>query len=281
MPISAQLAYTLFVSGREPAISGPDSSHQEGATGLTNRSAGYACYLESLKEMRILPWIAIALALPLLPDDRSKEPLTSTHTDRFNVAAAVAIRMENSFGEVDIDGWDRRVVEVTVVRLSEHLQNAKDRAEAQRRLDSVQVTAKQSGNDIVISTVYPSRNLFSHPLSRRSDIEIAYRIRAPHASRLVIDHNRGEVNVSHVSGDIHATVVNGQITLTLAPGSKYAMDAACGLGDVYSDFEGREKRRYAGNEEFVRPNGTPTANLYLRVHVGDIVIVKQHGPPAD
>ena len=229
--------------------------------------------------MRILPWIAIGLALPLLSDDRSKEPLASTHTDRFNVAAPGAIRLENSFGEVDIEGWDRPVVEVTVVRSSEHLQDAKDRVEAQRRLDSVQVTAKQTGNDIVISTVYPPRNLFLHPLSRRSDIELAYRIRAPHASQLTIDHNSGGVNVSDVSGDIHATVVNGQITLTLAPDSKYAMDAVCGLGNVYSDFEGREKRRYLLSEQFVGAGVAPAAKLYLRVRVGDIVILKQHGPP--
>src|SRR5579872_5550242 len=231
--------------------------------------------------MRILPWIAIGLALPLLADDRSKEPLTSMHTDRFNVAAAVAIRLENSSGEVDIDGWDRPEVEVTVVRSSEHLQDAKDRAEAQRRLDSVQVTAKQSGNDIVISTVYPPRNLFLHPLSRRSDIEIAYRIRAPHASKLTIDHNSGGVNVSDVSGDIHASVINGQITLSLAPDGKYAMDAECGLGDVYSDFEGREKRRHVLGQELADQNAAPAVNLYLRVRVGDIVILKQQSPPTD
>ena len=94
--------------------------------------------------------------------------------------------IENSFGEVDIDGWDRPEVEVTVVRSTEHLYDAKQRTEAQRRLDSVQVTAKQNGNDVVISTAYPPRNGFLHPLSRRSDIEIS--LPHPGAARLETDH---------------------------------------------------------------------------------------------
>ena len=105
--------------------------------------------------MRKLLMLSIVLALPLLAGDRSKETLSTTHTERFNVPAPGAIRLENSFGEVDIEGWDRPAVEVTVVRSSEHLYDAKEHAEAQRRLDSVQITAKQNGNDVVISTAYP------------------------------------------------------------------------------------------------------------------------------
>src|SRR5271169_5630764 len=99
--------------------------------------------------------IAIALELPLLADDRSKETLSTTQTERFNVPAAGAIRLENSFGEVDIDGWGRPEVEVTMVRSSEHLYGADKRAEAQRRLDSVKITAKRDGNDVLVSTAYP------------------------------------------------------------------------------------------------------------------------------
>ena len=225
--------------------------------------------------------IAIVLSLPLLANDRSKEALSTTRTERFNVAAAGAIRLENSFGEVDIDGWDRPEVELTVVRSSERLYDPNGRAEAQRRLDSVQITAKQNGNDVVISTAYPPRNRFVHPLSRRSDIEIRYRIRAPRASKLIIGHNRGGMNVSDISGDIHAMVINGQITLMLAPDGQYAIDARCALGRVYSDFEGRDQSRWVLGEEFDLQSTAPATNLYLRVRVGDIIILKQHGPKTD
>jgi hypothetical protein len=225
--------------------------------------------------------ISIVLALPLMADNRSKETLSTTHTERFNVPVPGAIRLDNSFGEVDIDGWDRPEVEVTVVRSSEHFYDAKERAEAQKRLDSVQITAKQNGNDLVISTAYPPLNGFVHPLSRRSDIEISYRIQAPRASKLIIEHNSGGVSVSNISGAIHATVINGQISLTLGAAGQYAIDARCILGRIYSDFEGRDQSRWVLGEKFDHQSTAPAANLYLRVRVGDIMILKQHGPPAD
>lgn len=224
-------------------------------------------------------WLAaIVLMLPLVAEDRSKQMLNASQTARFQVSAAGAIRLDNSFGEVDIDGWDRPEVEVTVVRSSEHYYNAQERSAAQRRMDSVQITTKQAGNDVVISTVYPPLNALLHPLSRRSDVEIRYSIHAPRASKLIVGQNRGGLNVSGLHGDIHATVVNGQITLALAD-AKYAIDAQCRVGAVYSDFDGRDQRRHAIGDEFSRQSEAPTANLYLRVRIGDIVILKQSALP--
>ena len=122
-------------------------------------------------------------------------------------------------------------------------------------------------------------NAFLHPLGRRSDVEIRYRIQAPRASKLIINHNNGGVNISGLSGDIHATVVNGQITLTRAAGARDAIDAQCQVGNVYSDFEGKDRSRHVLGEEFRQQTVPPAANVYLRVRLGDIVIVKQNKPP--
>jgi hypothetical protein len=224
--------------------------------------------------------IASVLGLSLLADDLSKERLSTTHTERFNIPAAGAIKLENSFGEVDIDGWDRPEVEVTVVRSIEHLYGAKDRAEAHRSLESAQIRAQQDGNDIVISTAYlPGKG--TRLVSRRSEIGISYRIKAPGASKLIIDHTSGGVTVSNISGDIHVTVMNGQITLALAAGGQYAIDSQCKIGDVYSDFGGHYQRKHLVGREFGRQSTVSATNLYLRVRFGDIMILKLHGPPAD
>jgi hypothetical protein len=233
-----------------------------------------------VSDMKKLLAISAMATLPLLAADRFKQTVDATHTDRFNVSAAGAIRLENSFGEVDIDGWDRPQVEVEVFRSTEKFYDHKNPKDAQRRLESVQVNTTQDGNDVVISTVYPARNAFLHPLCRRSDIEIKYRIHAPRASKLIVDDHRGGVNVYDISGDIHATVINGQITLTLAPTGRYAIDAQSKLGAVDSDFEGGDRHHLLG-EGLTLEEKPPAANLYLRVRVGDIVILKLNGPPAE
>ena len=224
--------------------------------------------------------IAAVAVLPLLAADRFKQTIDATHTDRFNVSAAGTIRLENSFGEVDIDGWDRPEVVVEVFRSTENFYDTKDNPGAQRRLESIQVTAKQDGNDVTISTAYPPLGIFRHPLSRRSDVEIKYRVHAPRASKLIIDDNRGGVNVYDIAGDIHATVINGQVTLTLASAGQYAINAQTKLGTVDSDFEGHDQHHLLG-EDFSLQAKSSTANLYLRVRVGDIVILRLNGPPAE
>ena len=80
-----------------------------------------------LKQMRKLLASTIVLALPLLADDRPKETLSRTDTARFNLPATGSIRLQNSFGELDIEGWDNPEVEVTVIRSTERLYDAKAR----------------------------------------------------------------------------------------------------------------------------------------------------------
>lgn len=229
--------------------------------------------------MQLLTVIPIVLVLPLVASDFSRQTLSVTQTERFNIAAPGTIRLENSFGELEIEGWDRPEVEVTVVRSSEHLYGDNEHAGAQRRLGQVQITSKQSGNDVVVSTVYPRRNRFVHPLSQRSDVEISYQIRAPRASKLAVEHNRGGVNVYDISGDIHATVGNGQITLMLTAGRQYAIDSRFGFGNVYTDLEGRGEGRHVLGGEFHSQGAAPATNIYLRVRVGDIVILQTLGAP--
>ena len=223
--------------------------------------------------------IWIVLALSLAADDRTKATLSGTQTERFKVTAPGAIRLKNSFGELDIEGWDRPEVEITTVRSTEHVYAEKERGRAQRRLDQVQIMSKQDANDVVIATVYPGRNRFAYPLSRHGDIEISYRIKAPRASKLFIDHKSGGVGIYDITGDIQTTVVNGQITLSIPAGGDYHIDARCVLGKVYSELEGRDRRLNLLGNGFSQQDAAPAANLYLRVRVGDIVIDQINGPP--
>ena len=191
----------------------------------------------------------------------------ASQTSLFPVAAPGTVRLENSFGEVSVEGWDRPDVQVIATRSGDR----------QDRVNSVKISASQEGNDVTVSTVYPPRSVFLHPLSRRSDVEIRYDIHAPRGSKLVIDHNSGGVNVAGIHGAIHATVVNGQITLDLAPGA-YAIDAQCSLGKVYSDFEGQDRTRRLLGDRFSREAPAPAPDLYLRARIGDIVLVQRTGP---
>ena len=229
-----------------------------------------------VSEMRKLLVLISGLALSLIAGESSRQ--TVTNTERISVAAPGTIRFENSFGEIDIEGWDQPEIEVTTTKWTDD-GYAKVPPSVAQRLESVRITTKRDGNDVVISTAYPARNLFTHPWSRRGDVQLAYRIKAPRGSRLAVDHNHGGMNIVGMTGDIRATVISGEITLTLAEGP-YAIDAKCDLGNVYSDFEGTGRRRLVFGEQFGSKREQPTRNIYLRMRFGDIVILKMPAPPS-
>lgn len=116
---------------------------------------------------------------------------------------------------------------------------------------------------------------------RRGDVEIQYQIHAPRATKLVVDHNNGGVNVFDMDGDIHATVANGQIMLTVPADKQYAIDALSKLGHVYSDFDGSDQRKHLVGDDFASKGEAPAVKLYLRVRFGDILILKMNTKPTD
>jgi hypothetical protein len=229
-----------------------------------------------VSEMRKLIVFIIGLALPLIAGDSSRQ--TMTNTERISVTTPGTIRFENSFGEIDIEGWDQPEIEVTTTKWTEDV-HTKERARAERRLESVRITTKRDGNDVIISTVGPARNRFIHPSSWWSDVAVTYRINAPRGSRLVVDRNNAGVSITGMTGDIRVMGTSGQITLMLADGP-YAIDAMCSIGSVYSDFEGTSQRRHVLGETFRSEREQLARNIYLRMRFGDIVILKMPAPPS-
>jgi hypothetical protein len=222
-----------------------------------------------LRKTRRLLLIVMGSALALVADDRSNRTLTVTHADRFKVPAVVSIQLDHSFGEIDVEGWDLPEVEVTVTKSVEDL--SREEGRAQKRLGAVQIAVKHTEGDTIISTDYPKQPGISHIFGRRGDVDITYRIYAPRSAKLVIEHNRGGLNIAGMSGDIHATVDRGQVTLISE--KQYVVDAKCKIGTVYSDFDGHDQRHHFG-EAFERQASPPAPNLYVRASFGDIMILK-------
>jgi len=223
-----------------------------------------------LGKTRDLFLIVLGFRVALMADDRPNHTLSATHTDRLTVSAPASIRLENSFGEVNVEGWDSPEIEITVTKSVEQ-RNGEKAPAAQRRLDDVQVAVKHNEGETVVSTVYPPQGGLAHVFGRRGDVMLTYRIHAPRASKLIVEHNRGGLNVTGMNADIRGIVDRGQITLTL-PDGQYAIDAKCKVGKAYSDFEGHDMRQHLIGEKFDHPDGTP--RLYLRAGFGDILILK-------
>ncbi|MGA3019230.1 MAG: hypothetical protein ABSF62_19065 [Bryobacteraceae bacterium] len=223
---------------------------------------------------RRLAALAIAVCLPLAAK-MPKSGMPVVTTERVEFAPGGAIQVTGSVGELNIEGWDRAEVEITVIRSTYRPDTPKDQDLAKRQLDAIQVTTqRKSPTELVINTAFPKRGFWAKVARCRPDVQMDYRIRVPRDSKLVLRLSTGDVVVYDVSGDIDASVRTGDILMQLPAAGQYSFDAQCRFGGVDSDFAGNYKIAHLTSERFVQSGQAPAKKVYLRVHTGGIKIQK-------
>jgi hypothetical protein len=191
-----------------------------------------------------------------------------TSTERIKFAPGGLIRVKGSYGTLNVEGWDRSEVEITVVKSTQKYYGPKQRENAGTRLERAHIsTERVSDTELAIST------------HRDRKISVNYEIRVPRDSRLEIHHGTGQVLVANITGDIEATGHRGDILLMLPDTAAYSIDAKTKVGVVTSDLAGDlHKRRYLLGERFASPSASH--RIYLRVSLGGITI-KSVSPEAE
>jgi len=223
---------------------------------------------------RRLAAMAIAICLPLAAKV-PKPAMPVVTTERVEFAPGGTIQVTGSAGELNIEGWDRAEVEITVTRSTYRTDTPQERERAKRQLSAIKVTAeRKSSTELAIHTAFPPRGFWARVAHRRPDVQLNYRIRVPRDSRLVLRHSSGDVLVYDVAGDIDASVRTGDIVMQLPAVGQYSFDARCRFGDVYSDFTGKYHIAHLASEQFVQQGPAPAKRVYLRVGLGGIKIQK-------
>jgi hypothetical protein len=223
---------------------------------------------------RRLAAISIAICLPLAAKV-PKPAMPIVTTERVEFAPGGAIQVTGAAGELNIEGWDRPEVEITVTRSTYRPDTPQQQDLARRQLDAIKVAAQRnSPTELVINTAFPKRSFWAKMAHCRPDVQMDYRIRVPRDSRLVLRLSTGDVVVYDVSGDIDASVRTGDILMQLPAAGQYSFDAQCRFGVVDSDFAGNYHIRHLVSERFAQSGQAPAKKVYLRVHTGGIKIQK-------
>lgn len=191
-----------------------------------------------------------------------RQPAQVTTTERVGFAPGGIIRIDHSYGELNVEGWGQPEVEVTVIKSMPYDYKPKRRGTAAESLGGVRiVTQRKSDTELVISTSKST-----------GGVRVEYEIHVPRNSGLAIHHGTGSVSVHGVAGDIEAIAGRGDIMLWLPPGS-YSIDAKTKLGNVSSELEGAAVSQYLVGQRFTRVSPlTPSHRLYLRMGFGGITI---------
>ena len=193
--------------------------------------------------------IVVALAAPAFGDTGSKKAADFTKTERAPFAAGGTIRIDHSYGELSVEGWDRAEVELTVTKIPNDFYDTDEPGHAEKQANNVSVAFQRKSNtEIDVSTEVAHFNRWTHPFGPKGHVAMEYRLRVPRHSNLVIHHGNGEVMVSGVVGDIDAKGNAGDIALVLPETAQYSIDAKSSFGTVWCDFTGKHRQSWTKTE---------------------------------
>jgi hypothetical protein len=227
--------------------------------------------------MRKLAVILLGLTVratmtPQLFAQQLSTPVQVTNTEHMNFAPGGTIRFDDSYGELNIEGWDLPEVEITVIKTMPYDYN---QPKATKHVNGVQVmTKRMSDNELVISTTLETYDgLLSSTAKTKGDVSIEYRIHAPHDTKLVIHHGTGTVHVTDIAGDIEANGSRGDIVLMLREPGSYSIDAKTQFGTVVTDFAGNVKRTFfLIGRTLATGKASGSHRIYARMGYGGITV---------
>ncbi len=220
-------------------------------------------------QSRIFSILVVLLAAHALPgEDNTTElsiPLYGRHGEQvkqlqstssltIQFAPGGLVRVDGSYGDLVVEGWDRPEVETSFTKLLSY-----GFKENKERLEKVRLETKRvSESELSIA-------------AKNGGVALEYTIRVPSRSRLEIHHGVGMVIVSGVTGDINATGHRGDVMIWLPDGGTYTIDARSKFGVIASDFAGSPKLAfYRLGEKFASGDAGPSRqwDAHIRVRMG-------------
>lgn len=178
----------------------------------------------------ILSLLLPALLLVQLPLFANNTPLLSqqrqdfekTFSESFAVDGSGSVHLENRYGEIKVETWDRDEVKVDVrVKVS-----ARDKEAANRIFDRIEVNFSGSNNHASVSTIIGDNNKKSKSILTKildgdfwnntggnssNDFRIYYRVQMPRSADLETEAKYCDVELPDLSGDTDLKVGYGDL----------------------------------------------------------------------
>jgi len=196
--------------------------------------------------------------------------IQESKTERMSLATGAMIRVDGSFGALNIEGWNQQDVEITVIKT---LPYDYRQSKAAKDMSAVKVAMeKKSEKELDISTTVATHTNWFLPVTKSgTGMLIEYQIHAPRDSKLVIRHGDGSVIVNNMAADIDADSNKGDLIVMLPDPAARLVDARTRFGIIASDFGETRRARFIG-EMLLNGKGSSSPLVHLRMGRGGITL---------
>jgi hypothetical protein len=124
----------------------------------------------------------------------------------YNVSSSDKLKIENSFGRVDIHTWDRNEIKVDVsIEVSASTNDL-----AQRIIDGITVSDSQSGKEISFKTSIKGNN--NSGKNEKSTMKVNYNISMPAGNPLNVENSFGATTIPDYRGEVSLVSKFGSLT---------------------------------------------------------------------
>ncbi len=142
-----------------------------------------------------------------------KKEYTREVHETFNVSPGVSLNVQNKYGNINIDTWDKNQIQVDVLIKVKSSNSEK----AQKFLNEIEIDFNSSSSSVSAKTVYPDNNNSSSWWSgwfgngKNLDYEVHYTINAPSNMSTALVNKYGNITQASIDGDSKVTNKYGDI----------------------------------------------------------------------
>lgn len=223
-----------------------------------------------------LPAMALLMASPALAADEPTEPVVITSTQRVALAPSGTVHIDETWGELSIEGWDEPAVEVVMTRRMAKPYPVAKAEKVRTDLERFGARVEAAAPDRVsIVGVNPGGSI-ARPLGGKSGVRLTYVVHVPRNSRLELDNGAGTVRITDVTGDIAIDSDVGEVILKVPIEPTTAVEASSGIGDVEVsaalEEQGDLRRRALVGQRFSYRAARIDKRITVKLGVGSITI---------
>lgn len=204
----------------------------------------------------------------------------------FQVSASSNLKIDNSYGNVDITTWDENRVVIEVIIKT----NGNDKEKVAEKLEDINVEFNQNSSGVSARTLFSKdkkswwKNIFDG--FDNVNMEVNYIVRAPEGNDLDISNDYGGIYIDRTTGNTKINCDYGKIDIGELRGRSnylsfdYTRNSRIGfvtnaeINADYSDFEIGEAEKLMLNADYTKSRIQKVASLEFNCDYGSVDIDK-------
>jgi len=168
---------------------------------------------------KLLFLVALSPTIAFCTNGDSPNMLKGRHTKekkiskQFNVSPDAILKIDNSYGNIDLKTWDQNKVTIEVIIKT----NGNDEQKVKEKLDEISVDFNQSSSGVSAKTLFQKENSswFSALFSGNSNVnmEVNYIVRAPASNNIDFSNDYGHIFIDKLTGNAKISCDYGRLDI--------------------------------------------------------------------